>query len=65
MLSFLVVLSEGDQLILYSGKRYLTLKGAGLEPFAGERGCRGKKLPRGYQKVDRVEVIASQQMKLI
>jgi len=65
LLSFLVVLSEGDHLILYAGKRFLTLRGAGLEPFAGERGRRGRKLPRGYQKVDRVEVVESPQMKLI
>ena len=65
ILSFLVVLPEGDHLILYAGKHCLTLKGAGLEPFAGERGRRGRKLPRGYQKVDRVEVVVSKQKKLI
>jgi len=64
-LSFITVLSEGDHLILHSGKRFLTLKGAGLEKFAGERGRRGRKLPRGFQKVDRVEVVQSQQMTLL
>jgi topoisomerase-4 subunit A len=64
-LLFLTALPEGDHLILHSGKRFLTLKGTGLENFSGERGRRGRKLPRGYQKVDRVEVIASQQMPLL
>jgi len=29
---------------------------ADLEHYRGERGRRGNKLPRGFQKVDRVEV---------
>lgn len=50
------VISEGQQLTIYSGKRHLTLKGADLEHYRGERGRRGNKLPRGFQKVDRAEV---------
>jgi topoisomerase-4 subunit A len=30
-----------------------------VDEFAGERGRRGHKLPRGYQKVERIEVISS------
>jgi topoisomerase-4 subunit A len=48
----LVVISEGEQLAIYSGKRHLSLKAADLDHYRGERGRRGNKLPRGFQKVD-------------
>jgi topoisomerase-4 subunit A len=44
------------RLRIHSGKRYLTLKPADLEHYSGERGRRGSKLPRGYQRVERLEV---------
>ncbi|VAX10985.1 Topoisomerase IV subunit A [hydrothermal vent metagenome] len=47
---------SGGQLTAYSGKRYITLKAKDLEYYQGERGRRGNKLPRGFQRVDRVEV---------
>lgn len=50
------VISPGQMLTLYSGKRHITLKPADLEHYRGERGRRGNKLPRGFQKVDQVEV---------
>jgi len=37
---------------IHAGKRHITLKGADLEHYIGERGRRGRKLPRGFQKVD-------------
>lgn len=45
-----------DSLTVYSGKRHLTLKPADLEHYHGERGRRGNKLPRGFQKVDRLSI---------
>jgi topoisomerase-4 subunit A len=51
-----VVLQEGDALTVYAGKRHLSLKMNDLEHYIGERGRRGNKLPRGFQKVDKVEV---------
>ncbi|WP_111642432.1 DNA topoisomerase IV subunit A [Marinimicrobium alkaliphilum] len=51
-----VALSPGQSLTLYSGKRHLTLKPADLDHYRGERGRRGNKLPRGFQKVDRAQV---------
>ena len=48
---------EDDQLVIHSGKRHLKLKYRDLEHYIGERGRRGHKLPRGLQKVDRIEVI--------
>ena len=50
------VLSEGDRLLVYAGQRHLNLRRADLEHYRSERGRRGHKLPRGFQKVDRVEV---------
>jgi topoisomerase-4 subunit A len=50
------VINPGQQLTLYSGKRTITLKAADLEHYKGERGRRGNKLPRGFQKVDKAEV---------
>jgi len=47
---------EGGRLIAYSGKRYIALKSGDLDQYQGERGRRGNKLPRGFQKVDAVEV---------
>lgn len=51
-----VVLSAGDKLVIQAGARHMTLKGADLDHYAGERARRGSLLPRGYQKVDRVDV---------
>jgi topoisomerase-4 subunit A len=48
----LAVLSEGATLVLQAGKRTLSLKADDLEHYKGERGRRGNKLPRGFQRVD-------------
>ncbi|MCT2529533.1 DNA topoisomerase IV subunit A [SAR92 clade bacterium H921] len=50
------VIPTGESLVVHSGKRYLVMKGADLEHYRGERGRRGHKLPRGFQKVDRLDV---------
>lgn len=52
----LKVLGDKDVLRVYAGKRHLRLKLADLEHYRGERGRRGNKLPRGFQKVDYVDV---------
>lgn len=51
------VIGEGQALTLHAGKRHLTLKASDLDHYRGERGRRGNKLPRGFQKVDRAEVV--------
>ena len=51
MLAILAV-PEGGKVKLISGKRYLNLKGADLNAYEGERGRRGNKLPRGFQRVE-------------
>ena len=50
----MAVVPPGGSLTLYSGKRHMVLKAADLEHYMGERGRRGNKLPRGYQRVDAV-----------
>jgi len=50
------VIGPADSLVVYAGKRYIKIKFAELEQYKGERGRRGNKLPRGFQKVDTIEV---------
>jgi topoisomerase-4 subunit A len=52
-------IQDGEKLTVYAGKKYKTMKPDEVDEFAGERGRRGHKLPRGYQKVERIEVIIS------
>jgi topoisomerase-4 subunit A len=54
--SILNVISAESSVTLHAGKRKLTLKASDVEHYRGERGRRGNKLPRGLQRVDRVEV---------
>lgn len=56
-ISTLAVFSTSDQIVLHAGKRHLGLRFGDLEHYLGDRGRRGHKLPRGLQRVDRVEVI--------
>ncbi|MFZ3186210.1 MAG: DNA gyrase C-terminal beta-propeller domain-containing protein, partial [Pseudomonas sp.] len=51
-LADLAVLPAGSTLVLIAGKRTLSLKADDLEHYKGERGRRGTKLPRGFQRVD-------------
>ena len=50
------VISGSDSLLIHAGKRYLKLGFSELKHYQGERGRRGNKLPRGFQKVERMEV---------
>ncbi|MCG7927276.1 MAG: DNA topoisomerase IV subunit A [Candidatus Thiodiazotropha taylori] len=52
----IAVVPKGGSLTAHAGKRYIVLKPADLDGYQGERGRRGGKLPRGFQRVDRVEV---------
>ena len=54
------VITIGQQLLVHSGKRYLNLKLSDLEHYRGERGRRGNKLPRGFQKVDKIEIASAE-----
>lgn len=48
----IAVVPEGSTLVLQAGKRTLSLRPDDLEHYKGERGRRGNKLPRGFQRVD-------------
>jgi len=52
----LAVLPDGATLVLQAGKRTLSLRAEDLEHYKGERGRRGNKLPRGFQRVDGLRV---------
>lgn len=52
----LAVIADGATLVLQAGKRTLSLKADDLEHYKGERGRRGSKLPRGFQRVDGLQV---------
>ena len=55
MLSVAVIGARGH-LTVYAGKRHLTLKPADVSHYQLGRGRRGKKLPRGLQRVDYITV---------
>lgn len=52
----LALVSPDKGVVLVAGKRELKLKRTDLETYAGERGRRGKPLPRGFQRVERLSV---------
>jgi topoisomerase-4 subunit A len=56
-LKFLKTLPLNSNLVIHSGKHYLKLSPGNQMDYTGMRGYRGKKLPRGYQNVDKIEVI--------
>ena len=51
-----VALAETDHLIVRAGARYLRMRFRDLGAYLGDRGRRGAKLPRGFQRVDTLEV---------
>ena len=51
------VIAPKQKLTIFSGKRHTTFKMSDLEHYRGERGRRGHKLPRGFQKVDSIAVV--------
>ena len=48
------VVPPGGSVTIHAGRRHITLRGRDREHYIGERGRRGRKLPRGFQKVERV-----------
>ena len=51
-----VALAESDHLIVRAGARHLRLRFRDLAAYMGERGRRGRRLPRGFQRVESLEV---------
>lgn len=54
--AFMTVLPVGASLVVQAGQRHVTLKPRDLANYEGERGKRGRKLPRGLQRVDNISV---------
>ncbi|WP_028863834.1 DNA topoisomerase IV subunit A [Psychromonas aquimarina] len=59
--TMLRIVPAAASVTLHAGKRKLTLKASDLAHYQAERGRRGNKLPRGLQRVDKVEVIVPEQ----
>ena len=53
----IAVINSKQSLLIYSGNRKLTLKPKDLQRYAGKRGQRGNKLPRGYQRVSKITTV--------
>ena len=51
------IINVGQSLELLSGKRKLVLKSKDLEHYHGERGRRGNKLPKGFQRVENMMAV--------
>ncbi|NND45275.1 MAG: DNA topoisomerase IV subunit A [Xanthomonadales bacterium] len=51
-----VVRGPGDEILVWAGQRYLRMSGSDLEHYAGDRAKRGRKLPRGFQRVTLLEL---------
>jgi len=52
----MVVVAQGEEILVWAGQRYLRIGKKDLQHFIGERAKRGRKLPRGFQRVTRIEV---------
>lgn len=57
-LAWLLLLPVNSVIVLHAGKRKLTLQDAELRKYLAERGRRGTLLPRGLQRIDRVDIEA-------
>ena len=51
------VIPEDATIKIHAGKRYIRLTPANISDFVGERGRRGRKLPRGFRNADRIEIL--------
>ncbi len=52
----MVVIALSDEILVWAGQRYMRIGKKDLEHFRGERAKRGRKLPRGFQRVTKIEV---------
>ena len=52
-----LVIQVKQKIEIISGKRKTILKAKDLEYYRGERGQRGHKLPRNFQKIDHIQII--------
>ena len=52
----ITVLAPKQEILVWAGQRYLRMGMKDIEHFRGDRAHRGRKLPRGFQKVTKVEL---------
>jgi topoisomerase-4 subunit A len=52
----MVAVGGDDEILVWAGQRYMRIGRKDLAHFSGERAQRGRKLPRGFQRVTRIEV---------
>ncbi|CAB1079815.1 DNA topoisomerase IV subunit A (EC [Olavius algarvensis Delta 1 endosymbiont] len=53
----IAILPEGAAIRIHAGKQSVRFTAGNIAGFIGERGRRGKKLPRGFRRADRIEII--------
>ncbi|MGZ8218595.1 DNA topoisomerase IV subunit A [Methylomagnum sp.] len=53
----MTALPSGTGLKLHCGKRFINLSPSDLANYQGNRGRRGNHLPRGFQRVERIDVV--------
>jgi topoisomerase-4 subunit A len=51
----MAIKADGEEILVWAGQRYLRLAEKGLEHYRADRALRGRKLPRGFQHVTRIE----------
>ncbi|MBJ7538479.1 DNA topoisomerase IV subunit A [Marinomonas transparens] len=56
LLVAMACVQPNDLLLAYAGKRFMSFTEKDLEDYLGERGRRGLKLPRGFQRIDSFDV---------
>jgi topoisomerase-4 subunit A len=52
----LTVMAEKQEILVWAGQRYLRMSAKDIEHFRGDRAHRGRKLPRGFQRVSKIEL---------
>jgi len=52
----MVVKAPSEEILVWAGQRYLRMSTGDLEHYQGDRAKRGRKLPRGFQRVTKIEV---------
>ena len=52
----IAVIPTGGELLVWAGQRYLRMGQKDLDHYAGQRAKRGRKLPRGFQRVTAIEL---------
>jgi topoisomerase-4 subunit A len=52
----MTVMADKEEILIWAGQRYLRMGAKDIEHFRGDRAHRGRKLPRGFQRVTKIEL---------